>query len=320
MLSWPDFAYKQIIVHQVLNRGEKVRFRADNVVIEDAEGKVLVQHTCHRLFALFIVGEISMTSVLLRNCVKYAFPIILMNAGLRVVARINCGAEGNTLLRMRQYAAGDRQLPIARRLIGQKIANQLRLLKNLRHLAEADQRAVDFLSGLDVARANDAKELMGMEGNASRAFFSAYFRPLGWVRREPRCKRDVYNLLLDIGYTFVFQFVEALLSLYGFDLYCGVLHTLFYQRKSLVCDIVEPFRAIVDQRLRKAHNLGQIDPGDFFNDHGRYVLEWKNQGKYARLFLKDILERKEDIFKFVQAYYRWFMRGDDAAPFPEFAI
>ena len=161
---------------------------------------------------------------------------------------------------------------------------------------------------------------MGLEGNASRVFFAAYFRSLGWTRREPRCKRDVCNLLLDIGYTFVFQFVEALLSLYGFDLYCGVLHTLFYQRKSLVCDIVEPFRAIIDQRLRKAHNLGQIDPGDFFNDHGRYGLKWENQGKYTRLFLKDILERKEEIFKFVQAYYRWFMRGNDNAPFPQFTV
>ena len=320
MMSWPDFAYKQIVVHQVLNKGEKIRFRADNIVILDDDGKVLLQHTCHRLFALFIIGETSMTSVLMKNCVKYGFPLILMGANFRVIARINCAAEGNTLLRQRQYACENRKLDIAKRLIGQKIANQIGILKSLRRLSEKDRVAVEALQQINVGRARDNHELMGMEGTASRIFFSAYFRPMGWIRREPRCKRDTTNLLLDIGYTYLFQFVEAMLSLYGFDLYCGVLHTLFYQRKSLVCDMVEPFRCIIDRRVRKAHNLGQIDQKDFFFRNGAYGLEWKVQVKYTRLFLKDILEYKENIFKYCQSYYRWFMRGGQGLDFPVFDI
>lgn len=320
MMSWPDFAYKQIIVHQIKNRGEKIRFHADNIVILDAEGKVLLQHTCHRLFALFIIGEISMTSVLLKNSVKYGFPIVLMNCGLRVVAKFNCAAEGNTLLRRRQYEVGERALTIAKELIRQKIANQMALIKELRRLSADNLAAINYLRSIDVNCADDIHALMGIEGNASRVFFESYFSPLGWKRREPRCKRDIYNVLLDIGYTFIFQFVESMLSLYGFDLYCGVLHTFFYQRKSLVCDMVEPFRCIVDQRIRKAHNLGQIDEDDFSFRNGMYMLEWRNQEKYTRLFLKDILSRKEEIFKYCQQYYRWFMREGTMGAFPVFKI
>jgi CRISPR-associated protein Cas1 len=319
-MSWPDFSYKQIVVHQIRERGEKVRFRADNIVILDEEENVLLQHTCHRLFALFIIGEISMTSVLLRNSVKYGFPIILMNGNLRVVARFNCGAEGNTLLRRRQYEASERTLEIAKELIRQKISNQASLIKGLRRLSIDNIEAVSYLMKIDVEYASDTHELMGLEGNASRVFFASYFSPLGWRRREPRCKRDIYNVLLDIGYTLLFQFIEAMISLYGFDLYCGVLHTFFYQRKSLVCDIVEPFRCIIDQRIRKAHNLGQIDEEDFFLHNGMYSLEWKSQSKYVRLFLKDILEWKEDIFKFCQQYYRWFMKDLPVSQFPKFCI
>ena len=320
MMSWPDFEYKQIIVHQVRNKGERIRFRADNIVILDAEGSVVLQHTCHRLFALFIIGEISMTSVLLRNSVKYGFPIVLMSGSLRVVARFNCAADGNTLLRRRQYCVGDRALVVAKELIRQKIANQAALIKDLRRLSADNISAIEYLRRIDVEEARDIHELMGMEGNASRVFFASYFSPLGWKRREPRCKRDIYNVLLDIGYTFLFQFIEAILSLYGFDLYCGVLHTFFYQRKSLVCDIVEPFRCIVDHRIRKAYNLGQIDVSDFFQKDGMYMLEWRNQEKYIRLFLKDILSRKEEIFKYCQSYYRWFMREGDISTFPVFRI
>lgn len=320
MMSWPDFSYKQIVVHQIRGRGEKIRFRADNIVILDADEKVLLQHTCHRLFALFIIGEISMTSVLLRNSIKYGFPIILMNGSLKVVARFNCAAEGNTLLRRRQYQVGERAILIAKELIRQKIANQASLIKGLRRLSNDNIAALSYLTKMNVEDASDVRELMGLEGNASRVFFSSYFSPLGWNRREPKCKRDVYNVLLDIGYTFMFQFIEAMLSLYGFDLYCGVLHTFFYQRKSLVCDIVEPFRCIIDHRIRKAHNLGQIDSHDFFVRNGMYMLEWKSQNKYARLFLKDILERKEDIFKYCQQYYRWFMRERPIEEFPKFCV
>jgi CRISPR-associated protein Cas1 len=320
MMTWPDFSYKQIVVHQTRNKGEKIRFRADNIVILDCDGKVLLQHTCHRLFALFVIGEISMTSVLLRNSVKYGFPIILMNGNLRVVARFNCAADGNTLLRIRQYGFAEKSLDVAKELIRQKIANQISLIKSLRRLSEDNVDAISCLKKLDVQNVSNIRELMGIEGNASRVFFKSYFSPVGWSRREPRCKRDIYNVLLDIGYTLIFQFVEAMLSLYGFDLYCGVFHAFFYQRKSLVCDIVEPFRSIIDRRIRKAHNLGQIDKSDFYVRNGMYMLEWDAQSKYIRLFLKDILERKEEIFKYCQQYYRWVMRDRPICEFPKFCV
>ena len=111
-----------------------------------------------------------------------------------------------------------------------------------------------------------------------------------------------------------------MLSLYGFDLYCGVLHRFFYQRMSLVCDIVEPFRCIIDRRVRKAHNLGQIKESDFFTYNGRLNLEWEKQAKYVQLFFKDILSEKESIFSFCQRYYRWFVREMPIAGFPVFKI
>lgn len=320
MLTLPDFRYKQVIVHIAGGSGECIRFRADNLIVEDRDGKVLLQHSCHRLFALFIVGNASLTSGILQKSAEFAFPIVLMNRNLRVVTRINSAADGNTLLRARQYSADCPRLEIAKRLVAQKIANQTALLQDLRYRADEDNAAIDFIRSIPVSAAADPRELMGMEGLASRAFFSAYFRQLGWCRREPRCKRDPANLLLDIGYTYLFNFIEAMLGIYGFDVYCGVLHTLFYHRKSLVCDIVEPFRCIIDRRLRKAHNLGQICADDFELRQGAYVLRWKNQEKYTRLFLKDILERKEDIFRFCQKYYRRFAQGKILEDFPIFKI
>ncbi len=320
MLSLPDFKYKQLIVHFSGRSGERLRFRNDNVVIENAEGKIVLQHSCHRLFTLFIIGEISLSSVIIQKSSEFGFPIILMKSNLRVIARINASADGNTLLREKQYSAGARKIEIAKALIRQKINNQISLLVSLRNKSEADKTAIGELRTFNLDNSTDSYSLMGIEGAASRIFFSAYFRPLAWVRREPRCKRDPTNLLLDIGYTYLFNFIDAMLSLYGFDLYCGVHHTFFYHRKSLVCDIVEPFRCIIDQRIRKAHNLGQICEADFEFQKDHFILPWKNQRKYTKLFLKDILERKEEIFRFCQHYYRWFIREKSFEDFPRFDI
>ena len=320
MLSFPDFKYKQIAIHIAGGSGEKLRFRADNIFIQDKEEKILFQHSCHKLFALFIIGETSIASYAIQKAVAFAFPIILMNRNLKVYAKINCGAEGNTLLRTRQYADRERASLIAKELISQKLNNQISLLKSLRYLSEKDKETIAFMENLDPRNAENTRELMGIEGIASRLFFENYFRPLNWTRREPRCRRDIYNLLLDIGYTYLFHFVDAMLSLYGFDTFCGVHHTLFYHRKSLVCDIVEPFRSIIDQRIRKAYNLRQINPEDFSFHNYEYRLNFDKQAHYTKLFLKDILERKEEIFRFCQNYYRWFIQGKPIGEFPKFEI
>ena len=319
-MSWPDFKYKQIIIHKTIGEKERLRFRADNLVIEDEEGNVLVQQSCHKIFAVFIVGDTTLTSVIIKKSVAFSFPIILMNHNFKVVSRINCAAEGNTLLRRIQYDPSFDNLFVAKELIRQKINNQRNLLSSLRYLSQVDKDVIAKLKEVDVSSANDIHELMGIEGSASKLFFSAYFRPLGWQRREPRCKRDIYNLLLDIGYTYLFNFIEAMLCLYGFDLYQGVLHTNFYQRKSLVCDIVEPFRCIIDKRLRKAYNLGQIDESDFFFSKGQWSLEYKNQEKYTKLFVRDLMDEKERIFIYCQTYYRWLMKKKSATEFPVFNI
>ena len=95
----------------------------------------------------------------------------------------------------------------------------------------------------------------------------------------------------------------------------------FYQRKSLACDLVEPFRCIIDQRIRKAYNLKQIHEEDFFEKNGIYFLQYKKQSHYTGLFLKDILERKEEIFLFIQRYYRWLMDPENPIrEFPNFEV
>jgi CRISPR-associated protein Cas1 len=124
---------------------------------------------------------------------------------------------------------------------------------------------------------------------------------------------------MDIGYTILFNFVDALLNLYGFDTYKGAYHKLFFQRKSLSCDLVEPFRCVVDRQILKSFNLKQINEKDFYIEGGKYELDYDKSQKYAEIFMEAVMARKEEIYLFVQSFYRYYM-DDKKYQFPDFKI
>ena len=161
---------------------------------------------------------------------------------------------------------------------------------------------------------------MGVEGYCSKEFFQAYFERFDWQRRLPRTRHDIINLLLDVGYTYLFSFIESHLRLYGFDLYKGVFHRPFYERKSLVCDLIEPFRCIIDAKLRKAFSLKQIDPSDFIFLRKQYEMKYKKSEKYTFLFAEALMEYKEEIFIYIQNFYRAFMKNKSLEEYPRFLI
>lgn len=88
----------------------------------------------------------------------------------------------------------------------------------------------------------------------------------------------------------------------------------------MVCDLVEPFRCIIDKQIRKAHNLGQIKTKDFKKYKGKYTLSYKNNKPYVQFLMQSILDEKESIFKFFQAFYRAFINQKPISDYPIYHI
>lgn len=319
MLSYPDYKEKTVVIC-FTNQDERFSFRNDNLIIKDKDEKIILQLTCYRIFALWIVGNVNITSGLLERSKKFAFSICMLSYNFKTYGQWSAATDGNFLLRRKQYNFND--TTIANKIVENKIHNQQMLLKSIRNKNPECKQAVELLGNYKTSalKANDLNSLIGLEGTASRVFFSAWFCDMNWQGRKPRAKRDRLNTLLDIGYTYLFNMIESMLNLYGFDLYLGVLHRCFYQRKSLVCDIVEPFRCIIDQQLKKSHNLKQIKEEDFIFDKGQYLLKYDKSKEYTAWILKSILDYKEDIFFYVQTYYRWFVKSKSPGEFPIFEI
>lgn len=300
----------------------KLKFSNSNIVLlNDATNKVVLQHSCYKIFLIFVLGEFTITSVLVKNLKKYNIPIIFLGYNLRSYLTIAPENKGNYLLRRKQYL-NTNDLDLAKHIIINKIENQIFLMKSLRYKTDGEKDKIFSSSELllKVDCVSNSQELLGIEGNVSKIFYEVYFKNLNFNGRKPRCKQDIFNLLLDVGYYYLFNFIDANLELYGFDTYYGVYHKLFFQRKSLVCDIIEPFRCIIDKQIKKSYNLKQINNDDFCFKNGQYYIKQDFNKKYAEIFIKAILSEKEKIFLYIQAYYRAFMSLKSIDKYPKYVL
>ena len=307
MLTIPDLKQKQILfVNTFSKEGEKkLRFENDHIVYE-INGKIINRVSSQKALAVFIVGHISITTGFLEKSIKNGASIFFMSPSLNVYAQTGVEAEANYLLRARQYHLTEEQeLTIAKHIVFNKFLNQKYLLEKKQKKHRLENELKKRIEG-----AEDFNVLLGIEGNFSKEFFKNYFVDIDWWRREPRTKQDIPNLLLDIGYTILFNMVDSFLRLHGFDTYKGVYHKLFFARKSLVCDMVEPLRCLIDKQLLKSYNLKQVDRKDFVCSKGVFSLKIDKNKKYTHIFSKTLMENKENIYDYIQKYYRYTMDSE----------
>ena len=323
MFTNKDIEYRTIFVINCI-KDRNLRVSNGELLLEEMEErKTLTKLPFQKILALFVVGHIHITTPLIEKCKKFNVALVVMKPSLRPVYYWSNSAEANYLLRQKQYQLDKEDITIAKWIVYNKVYNQMALLQKTRKIDALTTEAKSICSKalsewLD--RITEYNKLIGLEGYVSKAFFAAYFQELGWESRRPRAKSDTINATLDIGYTMLFNYIECFVRMFGFDVYVGVYHRLWFKRKSLICDLVEPFRCIIDRVVRTAYNRKQFSPKDFVLHKGEYRLKIEKNADYAKAFFNALIPYKMEIFMFVRSYYRCFMQNKEISKYPKFEI
>jgi len=322
MFTAKDIEYRSVFVINCLEN-RALRVSNGNLLLEDVdEKKTLTKLPFQKILALFVIGHITLTTPLIDQCTKNGIPVVVMKPNFRPVFFFSITAEANFLLRKRQFETDKNDLNLPRILVTNKLENQLRLLNKSRLKTPSFEKARIHIRGAieQVFTATDYDTIMGLEGRAAKSFFNTYFEKLDWKARCPRTRIDPINATLDIGYTILFNYIEVFIRLFGFDPYIGVYHRLWFKRKSLVCDLMEPFRCLVDHQVLKAFNMGKCKNEDFKLYQNEFLLKHEKNSDYTRMFFEMLIEQKVTIFKYIRDYYRCFMRNSDPSFYPKFII
>ncbi len=196
---------------------------------------------------------------------EHNIDIIFLDGFGDPVGRVWFARLGSTaLIRRRQLEAAESPLGIrlVTDMVGQKLANQINFLKKLMHARpgreEHFQPAIEQLTRCkaELPREGAALEtarnsIMGLEGVAGRAYFQclAGLMPekYRFSGRSRRPAKDPFNACLNYGYGMLYGFIEKACILAGLDPFVGFLHTDNYNKKSMVFDLIEPFRIFAEQ-------------------------------------------------------------------------
>lgn len=318
MISEKDVQYKTILFLNA-SKLRMLSIRNGELLITDpALGETLTKLSFKKILAIFVIGNCTVSSAVIDAIGKHAVPLCLLKESLRPVIWKANPAEGNYLLRRRQHLMQKEDIGIARILVTNKISNSIRILQRYPK-NEAVIRKIEKC--IEIAtETQEYRELMSAEATAAKLFLTRWFQTMPFSGRKPRMKCDPVNVSLDIGYTVLFNYIEANLRLFGFDLYVGVYHRLFFQRKSLVCDVMEPFRCIVDLKTKDAFKTKEFKRSDFMEKQGIFSIKKEKAYQYYKAYAQEVILFRMDIFRYVRDYYRAFMRESEPENYPKFLI
>lgn len=281
----------------VKEQGSMLVKRGERIVVTKGR-QTLFEFPAANVEAVAIIGNVQISTQALYMLMEKGIDINYFSFSGKHIGYAAADRSKNIFLRFAQheyYHDLDMRMNMARIIVGNKIRNQIQILRRHRWDDEYDwHKDVDALEKLreSLDARNTPNSILGVEGMCSNIYFGAYghmFKDgIKFSGRNRRPPRDPVNVMLSLGYTFLTKEVCMALEAESFEMYLGFLHGIRYGRKSLALDIVEEFRQpVIDRMVLRGFNTNMFTI-DHFNIEGDAIL------------LKE-----EGFIKFCQTFEKW---------------
>lgn len=269
--------------------GSRLSKRGRRVVLLE-DGKETASRRLIDVSHIAVLGNVTVSSALLRACFDRGVPILWFTAGGWFSGFAMGMPAKNVAVRMRQHRAAALGSPeLAAAFVAGKIRNARTLLR--RHGGTDIGRTLKQLA--DLARTAETERslesLLGIEGTAARLYFGRFGALLkntggaavfAFDERNRRPPRDPVNALLSFVYALLVKDVTAATLAAGLDPYVSVYHRPGFGRPALALDLAEEFRPLLgDSTVMTAINNGEIVAGDFVTRAGGTALTERGRRK-----------------------------------------
>jgi CRISPR-associated protein Cas1 len=233
---------------------------------------------------LLLFGRVEVTSAALALLARKEIDVVFLSRQGYYRARLL--GRGSPVVRLRLEQLRRAQDPafclaLAQALVAGKVQHQRQLLlRGQRRLADAELAGVlgqMRLLAEQCGRPTDLEALRGLEGRAAALYFGQFGKllltgELAFDGRSRRPPRDPINACLSFGYALLGRVAETEVLRAGLDPYLGFFHQPLHGRPSLMLDLLEEFRPLVDGLVLRLVNRRQLAAVDF-EPHGGPPLE-----------------------------------------------
>lgn len=236
---------------------------------------------------VILIGSPMVSCDVWRALAEQNIPAILLpSRGGGVSAHMGAGLSATITTRISQHLAAQDDkcsLSIGQWLLDKKLAAQEGVIRKLKNgNSELESICVQIENCRErLQKADGRNSLMGHEGAAASAYFTAFAKilPEKWnfCGRNRRPPRDPVNALLSLSYVMTGGEVRRAILQRGLDPALGFLHAPQSGRENLVLDILEPLRPkvdrfvlqLLDSSLNLKHFTTNNQDGCLLNKKGR---------------------------------------------------
>ena len=276
----------------VKEQGAYVKKCGKRIQVEK-DGQRLADLPVFQVTNINIVGNVQVTTQALHFLMQEGIDVSYLKRSGAYIGHMAADSSKNIFLRLalhEWYRSVDRRLDMARRIVENKVQNQIALIRSFRWNQDEYDHKNDLREMERVLKSLKEKEtsneIMGVEGICSAIYFRAYghmFRcKIEFHGRNRRPPKDPINVMLSLTYTFLTKEVAAVLEAESFETYLGFLHGIRYGRKSLALDLVEEFRQpVADRLVLRLFNKQMMSEYDFDLEEERVLLREKSFQKFC---------------------------------------
>jgi CRISPR-associated protein Cas1 len=230
---------------------------------------------------------------------KNKIPVFVMNFDGSMISSILPPMPVKADLRSVQFEACANprsKLTIGKALVGAKIARSIQVLE---WLAERYDLSREVLlvkrEAMNLSQARTVVAVRSVEGRVALKYWSAYgkvlpepldFQGRGTTSRASNAS-DPVNAALNYGYGFLEGECRRAINAVGLEPSVGFLHDFsdYQTKQSLVYDLQEPFRWLIDLTVMQAFESGSLDVPNFYftGDDYRYRFDVEAKTRFLNL-------------------------------------
>jgi CRISPR-associated protein Cas1 len=233
----------------------------DNMIVCSLKGKDMWSVSPVELSSIvfLVTGSVSSEVIALAN--EYGIDLVFFKKGEPIAKLIPARYGGSMKVWLSQLKAWkSSRVKYASVFVKGKLRNQRVVLRYYERKYSIDL-STERLQRLEeeVITCSTVKQVMGKEAEGARIYWSSVksLIPLKFPGRK-RKSEDPFNVALNVGYAMLRRRVWSAVISAGLNPYVGFLHSIRSGRESLVFDLMEEFRPLVDKFLiGKAREKGE---------------------------------------------------------------
>lgn len=255
------------MIIEIFTHGSSIHRKRERFIIKIPETKDS-EIPADKIDAILISSNAMISTQAIRLCVERQIQLVIISFTGKPIARMWSSTPGRqTQIRRQQYLNYDTvfAFDFTKKLLAEKLLKQKNFLAQLKQnrkqgeLAQQISDTVCFINKIiqdlkkQTYEKNFTQKFLGYEGTCAARYFEMISAclPEKWQfqKRTQNPGLDEFNASLNYLYGMAYQSIEKTVIISGLDPNAGFYHKDHYGKPTLVYDLIEPCRPIIDKSL-----------------------------------------------------------------------